>query len=411
MQTAWDAIYAERTRRITSSAIRELLKVTEQPDFISFAGGLPAPEVFPVAEVAEATARILADRGAQALQYGATEGYRPLREWVAEQMTAAGVPASLENVMITTGSQQAIDLIGKVVLNEGDQVVVESPTYLAALQAWSVYGAVYLETPTDGHGMRTAELRRVLMKHPKLIYSLPNFQNPSGVTLSLPRRRRLVELAARSGIPILEDDPYRELRFEGAPLPRMISLESARQEQHSAPYRGNVIYTSTFSKVLAPGLRVGSIVATPPLINKLVQAKQSSDLHTATLNQMVAYELAQDGLLTRQVSHIVEVYRRRRDTMLAAMAEHFPPGTRWTEPHGGMFLWVTLPEGLDAGLLLEEALKEKVAFVPGAPFHPGGGGANTLRLNFSHAAPEAIHQGIARIGRALHRRIGVLTAV
>ena len=411
MQTEWDAVYAERTRRITSSAIRELLKVTEQPDFISFAGGLPASEVFPVAEVAEATARIFAERGAQALQYGATEGYRPLREWIAEHMTAEGVPTSIENVMITTGSQQAIDLIGKVLLDEGDRVVVESPTYLAALQAWNVYGAAYLEVPTDGQGMRTGELRRLLLKHPKLIYSLPNFQNPSGVTLSLARRQRLVELAARSGIPILEDDPYRELRFEGQPLPRMILLESARQEQHSAPYRGNVIYTSTFSKVLSPGLRVGSIIAAPPLINKLVQAKQSTDLHTATLTQMVAYELAKDGLLTRQAGRIAEVYRRRRDTMLAAMSLHFPPGTRWTEPHGGMFLWVTLPEGLDAGLLLQAAIKEKVAFVPGAPFHPGGGGANTLRLNFSHATPEEIHQGIARIGRALYQHMGVATAV
>jgi 2-aminoadipate transaminase len=409
MQTEWDTIYAERTGRITSSAIRELLKITEQPDFISFAGGLPAPEVFPVAEVAEATLRILRERGRQALQYGATEGYRPLREWVAEHMTSEGVPTSIENVLITTGSQQAIDLIGKVLIDEGDRVVVESPTYLAALQAWNVYGARYLELPTDDQGMRTGELRQLMQKRPKLIYSLPNFQNPSGATLSLARRQRLVEQAARSGTPILEDDPYRELRFEGKSLPRLISLESARQEQHLAPYQGNVIYTSTFSKVLAPGLRVGSIVAAPPLINKLVQAKQSTDLHTPTLTQMLTYELARDGFLTRHASQIVDVYRKRRDAMLAAMSQHFPPGIRWTEPHGGMFLWVTLPEGLDAALLLRAAVKEKVAFVPGAPFHPGGGGANTLRLNFSNATPEAIHQGIARLGLALHERVGLAT--
>jgi 2-aminoadipate transaminase len=402
MQTQWDDVYAARTERITSSAIRELLKVTEQPDFISFAGGLPAPEVFPVAEVAEAIQNILQERGAQALQYGATEGYSPLRAWVASYMSSQGVPTSIENVLITTGSQQALDLIGKVLIDEGDPVVVESPTYLAALQAWNIYGARYLPVPTDEWGMRTGGLRQVLAKHPKLIYSLPNFQNPSGATLSLSRRQRLIEQAANLGTPILEDDPYRELRFFGKQLPRLISLESARQEQHKAPYQGNVIYASTFSKVLAPGLRVGSIVAAPSLINKLVQAKQSSDLHTPTLNQMLVYELARDGFLERHTTQIIEVYRKRRDTMLAALAEHFPAMTRWTEPEGGMFLWVTLPGNLDATRLLSAAIEEKVAFVPGAPFHPGGGGGNTLRLNFSNATPEAIYEGIARLGSAAH---------
>ncbi|MGO8948113.1 MAG: PLP-dependent aminotransferase family protein [Ktedonobacterales bacterium] len=401
MQTQWDEIYAQRTNRITSSAIRELLKITEQPDFISFAGGMPAPEVFPVAEVGKAAERILRERGAQALQYGATEGYRPLREWIARHMTSQGVPTSIENVLITTGSQQAIDLIGKVLLDEGDVVVVELPTYLAALQAWNVYGARYLPVPTDARGMRTGALRPLMTERHKLIYSLPNFQNPTGATLTLARRQRLVETAARLGTPILEDDPYRELRFEGKPLPRLISLESARQEQHDIPYQGNVIYASTFSKVLAPGLRVGSIVAAPSLINKLVQAKQSTDLHTPTLNQMLAYELAQDGFLQRHVGRIVEVYRQRRDVMLSALAEHFPAGTQWTHPEGGMFLWVTLPQGLDAALLLQAAIKEKVAFVPGAPFHPGNGGANTLRLNFSNAAPEAIREGVGRLGSAV----------
>jgi 2-aminoadipate transaminase len=411
MQTQWDSVYAARTERITSSAIRELLKVTEQPEFISFAGGLPAPEVFPVAEVGEAIHRILEEKGPQALQYGATEGYLPLREWIARYMTGQGVPTSIENVLITTGSQQAIDLLGKVLLDEGDLVVVESPTYLAALQAWNIYGARYLTVPTDEWGMRTGGLRQVLGKRPKLVYTLPNFQNPTGATLSLSRRQRLIEQAAHLGTPILEDDPYRELRFIGKHLPRLISLESARQEQHTAPYQGNVIYASTFSKVLAPGLRVGSIVAAPSLINRLVQAKQSSDLHTPMLNQMLVYELARDGFLERHTGLIIDVYRTRRDSMLAALAEHFPAATRWTEPEGGMFLWVTLPASFDAARLLAIAIEEKVAFVPGAPFHPGGGGANTLRLNFSNATPEAIYDGIARLGAAAHRLMsGAVTA-
>jgi len=403
MQTQWDSVYAARTERITSSAIRELLKVTEQPEFISFAGGLPAPEVFPVAEVGEAINRILEERGQQALQYGATEGYLPLREWVARYMSGQGVPTSVENVLITTGSQQAIDLLGKVLLNEGDPVVVESPTYLAALQAWNIYGARYLPVPTDEWGMRTGGLQQLLAKRPKLLYCLPNFQNPTGATLSLSRRRRLIEQAADQGLPILEDDPYRELRFLGKQLPRLISLESARLEQHTAPYQGNVIYASTFSKVLAPGLRVGSIVAAPSLINRLVQAKQSSDLHTPTLNQMLVYELARDGFLERHTRLIIDVYRKRRDSMLTALAEHFPAETRWTEPEGGMFVWVTLPAPFEAARLLATAIEEKVAFVPGAPFHPGGGGDNTLRLNFSNATAEAIYEGIARLGAAAHR--------
>jgi 2-aminoadipate transaminase len=259
--------------------------------------------------------------------------------------------------------------------------------------------------------MSTSELRQVLAKNPKLIYSLPNFQNPTGVTLSLERRKRLVESAARCGIPIFEDDPYRELRFEGSPLPRIIALESARSEQHQAPYQGNVIYASTFSKVLAPGLRVGSVVAAPKLINKLVQAKQSTDLHTPMLPQMLAYELARDGFLARHAVRIVETYRQRRDAMLAAMAEHFPSSTHWTEPHGGMFLWVTLPPDVDASRILEAAIREKVAFVPGAPFHPGSGGANTLRLNFSNTAPEMIQEGIARLGAVLQERVGLSHAV
>jgi 2-aminoadipate transaminase len=389
---------------MTSSAIRELLKVTEQPDVISFAGGLPAPEAFPVEEIAEAAQRILRDDGPRALQYSATEGYRPLREWVAAEMRAAGVPASVEHVLITTGSQQALDLVGKVFVDPGDELAVETPTYLAALQAFTPYGAQYLSAPSDAQGIRTDELEPLFARRPKLLYTVPTFQNPSGVTLSAARRARLVEMAAKHGIPIMEDEPYRELRFEGRHLPRLISLE-ARRLGDSSDYRGGVLYASTFSKVLSPGLRVGYVVAPAEVIAKLVQAKQSADLNTATLNQMLVYELAASGAIERNTQKVARLYAERRDAMLAALREHFPEGASWTQPAGGLFLWVTLPEHIDTAELLEDAIAQQVAFVPGAPFHPNGGGANTLRLNFSNATPERIHEGINSLGRALHARI------
>lgn len=403
MAFSWNEHFAERTARMTSSAIRELLKVTEQPDFISFGGGLPAPEVFPIAEVAEAAGRILCERGAQALQYGATEGYRPLRDWVAARMTREGLPITAENVLITTGSQQALDLLGKVFIDPGSRVLVESPTYLAALQAWNAYGAEYAQVPADGDGMHTAGLERLLRAHPRFVYCLPNFQNPGGVTLPLARRERLVALAAKHGVPVVEDDPYRELRFEGEHLPRLIQLDAARRDE--SPYAGNVIYTTTFSKILSPGLRVGWVIAAREVIAKLTQAKQGTDLHTAVFNQMIAYELASTGFLERHTKLIVRTYRERRDAMLAALAEEFPASVTWTRPQGGMFLWVTLPVGLDAADLLRDAIEQKVAFVPGAPFHTDGSGANTLRLNFSNASPETIREGIGRLGKALRARL------
>lgn len=404
MTRVWSRRYAKRTLRMTNSAIRELLKVTEQPDVISFAGGLPAPEAFPVEEIAEAAQRILRDDGPRALQYSATEGYRPLREWVAAEMRAAGVPASVEHALITTGSQQALDLVGKVFVDPGDELVVETPTYLAALQAFTPYGAQYLSAPSDAHGIRTDALEALFARRPKLLYTVPTFQNPSGVTLSEARRVRLVEMAAKHGIPIMEDEPYRELRFEGRHLPRLISLEARRMGDSSA-YRGGVLYASTFSKVLSPGMRVGYVVAPADVIAKLVQAKQSTDLNTATFNQMLVYELAASGAIERNTQKVARLYAQRRDAMLAALREHFPEGASWTQPAGGMFLWVTLPEHIDASEVLEEAIAQQVAFVPGAPFHPNGGGANTLRLNFSNAAPERIHEGIARLGRVLRARI------
>jgi 2-aminoadipate transaminase len=391
---------------MTSSAIRELLKVTEHPEFISFAGGLPAPEVFPVTEVATVTERLLRTKGAQALQYGATEGYQPLRAWFAEQMTAEGFPVSVENVLITTGSQQAIYLLGKIFLDPGDLAMVESPTYLATLQAWNSFEARYLDMPADADGIITERLEAMDLSGPKLLYTVPNFHNPTGVTLALERRKHLVELARRHTLLIVEDDPYRELRFEGDALPRLITLDGTARAHGGRGYAGNVISLGTFSKILSPGLRVGWVIAAPQVIAKLVQAKQGVDLHTATLNQMIAYELMASGFLQQHTQLIRDTYRQRRDAMLAALRASFPPGVYWTQPYGGMFLWVTLPRGCDADKILPEAIAQQVAFVPGAPFHANGGGANTFRLNFSNATPEKIAEGIARLGKVLAAHIG-----
>ncbi len=396
----WSERYATRTGRMTSSAIRELLKITEQPGFISFAGGLPAPELFPVEEVAEVAQRVLREAGQVALQYSATEGYRPLRELIARRMTDEGVAATVDNILVTTGSQQAIDLVGKILLDPSDAVVVESPTYLAALQAWNAYEASYIGVPSDQDGMDVELLEEIASRQPKLLYCQPNFQNPTGVTLSRERRERLVDISGRHGLPVLEDDPYRQLRFEGRHLPRLIGLESARQGNHGE-YRGNIISLSTFSKILAPGLRVGWVVAAPEVIAQLTQAKQGTDLHTSTLDQMIAYEMLRTGYLEDHQQLIVRTYRERRDVMLASLAEHFPPEARWTRPEGGMFVWVELPGAIDASELLREAMKQQVAFVPGQGFHVDGSGRNTLRLNFSNSTPAQIHEGVDRLAQAL----------
>ncbi len=403
MQIRWDQQYARRTDRMSSSAIRELLKLTELPDVISFAGGLPAPEVFPVAKISAISQRLLQEAGPQALQYSATEGYRPLRELLAQAASQDGAPVTVDNVLITSGSQQGLDLLGKVLVDEGDTLLAESPTYMGALQAWAPYGAEYVTLPSDENGLILDDLEAVLQKRPKLIYILPNFQNPSGRTLSLQRRHHLIEATTRHGIPVVEDDAYARLRFEGDQLPSLLSL-AAQQSSDETGYTGNIIHLGTFSKILSPGIRLGWIIAPAQLISKLVQAKQGTDLHTPTLTQMLAYEMARAGHIEEHIPLIRNVYRTRRDAMLAALSEHFPADVTWTHPQGGMFLWATLPEGMDSRTILEEAVQEKVAFVPGVAFHPCGGGENTMRLNFSNASPEKIHEGIARLGQVLSRQ-------
>ncbi len=406
-ETLWSQRFAQRTQRITASMIRELLKLTEQPDIISFAGGLPAPEVFPVEEVRAATDRVLRDHGTTALQYTTTEGYRPLRELLVRHMGRYGVDVKPENVLVTSGSQQALDLIGKLLINPGDRVLVEAPTYLGALQAFNAYQADYLPVPIDDDGMDVDALEEQLRGGPKFVYALPNFQNPGGVTLSMERRRRLVERAAHYGIPIVEDDPYGQLRFEGEHLPSLVKLDA---ETHGCAngertFTGNVLYLSTLSKTLAPGLRVAWVVAPEVVISKLVQIKQGADLHSSTFCQYVAYEVAKGGFLDKHVRRIRTVYGERRGAMLRALDRHAPPGVRWTRPDGGLFLWATLPEGFDTLKLLDEAIAEKVAFVPGSAFYPCGGGERTMRLNFSYAAPDVIEEGIKRLSKVIERKM------
>jgi 2-aminoadipate transaminase len=406
MTTPWVYRYAHRTKSLTSSMIRELLKITERPEVISFAGGLPAPELFPREEFKVACCRVLDNHNGQALQYGATEGYLPLREMVARHTERYGIKAKAENVIITAGSQQALDLIAKLLINRGDRVVIEAPTYLGALQAFNVFGPEYMSVPIDEDGMQTDQMEDELRTSPKFIYVLPNFQNPGGVTLSLERRVQLVQLADRYGIPIVEDDPYGQLRYEGEHLPPLLVLDRESLERDPGYELGNVIYTSTFSKTLAPGLRLGWIVAPPEVIHKLVQLKQGADLHTSTFSQMVAYEVAHGGFLDKHVREIRDMYRERRNVMLEALSEYMPEGVSWTHPAGGLFLWATLPKTVDCYELLEVALRNNVAFVPGDSFYPGGKeGRNQMRLNFSNAAPDMICEGIRRLSVAIKEEL------
>jgi 2-aminoadipate transaminase len=310
------------------------------------------------------------------------------------------VKVTPENILITSGSQQALDFLGRVFINQGDHIVVESPTYLGALQAWNAYGAQYISVPSDENGMDVDKLEEALRIGPKFIYVLPNFQNPSGTTLSLERRKKLVELADRYGVPIIEDDPYGQLRFEGEHLPSLVWLDSQYRGDNGT-YTGNVIYLSTFSKLLAPGIRLAWVIAPEQVIRKLVQSKQAADLNTAAFTQMVAYEVGKGGFLDEHVKYIRQVYKERRDVMIEAMEELFPTEVHWTHPEGGMFLWGILPEGMDAADVLKLAIERKVAFVPGASFHPNGGGANTMRINFSYSKPELIREGVGRLGLLL----------
>jgi 2-aminoadipate transaminase len=400
MQTLWDYRFAQRTKWMKGSAIRELLNYSIDKDLISFAGGMPAPTVFPIDEFRTACDTALQEHGVDCLQYGSTDGYFPLREMIARHACRYGINVTADNIIPTSGSQQALDLLGRIFINPGDRILVESPTYLGALQAWIAYGADFISVPVDKDGMQTDKLEHRLRAGVKFIYVLPNFQNPTGLTLSYERRLHLIELADKYGVPIIEDDPYGQLRYEGEHLPAVEVLDSQTRSQTEC-YSGNVIYLSTFSKTLAPGIRLAWVIAPPEIIQKLNLAKQSADLHTSTFNQITAYEVSKGGFINEHVKLIRKVYRERRDTMFDALEEHMPQGISWTHPKGGLFLWVTLPADLDSKEIFKDAIKKKVAFVPGDSFFAEGGGKNTMRLNFSNAKPEMINEGIGRLSSVI----------
>jgi 2-aminoadipate transaminase len=403
MPTPWQQRFAQNAKSTQSSAIRELFKVTANPEVISFGGGLPAPEVFPIQEFQAACDKVLSTNGAMALQYSNSEGYAPLREMIARQMDAFGMKLTPDNVLITTGTQQSIDLISKMLINNAERILVEDPTFLGALQVFSVFGARYVAVPIDDDGLQTDLLPEAFRVGPRFMYIIPTFQNPGGVTLSMKRREALIALSDQYGIPIVEDDPYSALRFEGETLTPLLALDAARLKTADGYAAGNVIYCGSFSKTLAPGLRLAWISAPPEVIAKLVQIKQGADLHTPIFVQMAAYECLRDGFLERHILKIRDVYRDRRNVMLEAMEEHFPKGMEWTRPAGGLFLWAKLPEGMVSAELLRTAIKMNVAFVPGNSFFSvdDKAGERYFRLNFSNMKPERIREGIRRLGQAI----------
>jgi 2-aminoadipate transaminase len=385
--------FSDRAEQLQSSAIREILKVTMRPEVISFAGGLPSPETFPVERMRAAFDKVLSQQGKSALQYGPTDGYAPLREFLADSLSTNDSKILPDQIMMVSGSQQGLDLLGKVLVDEGSKVLVETPSYLGALQAFSVYRPEFESVDTDDHGLVPSSVA-AKGAGARLMYALPNFQNPTGRTLSVERRYELVETCARMGIPLVEDNPYGDLCYSGEPLPKMLNMNP-----------GGVIYMGSFSKVLTPGIRLGYVVGPTPLIRKLEQAKQAADLHTAQLTQMVVYEVIKDGFLSEHIPTIRTLYAKQCNAMLDAMSRHFPEGVQWTKPEGGMFIWVTLPEHMDSKQLLDEAIQQNVAFVPGGPFYANNPAKNTLRLSFVTVSLERINEGIEKLGKLIKAKL------
>lgn len=386
--------FSERISSIKASEIRELLKLTERPDIISFAGGLPAPELFPIEKLEKVSSEVILKEGRAALQYSTTEGYIPLRKAIAEQrMQPANINVSIDNIMITSGSQQGLEFSGKLFLDKDDVVICESPSYLGAINAFKAYQPKFVEIPMDDNGMIMEELEKALELHKnaKFIYTIPDFQNPTGKTMSVDRRKRLVDIATKYSVPILEDCPYSELMFEGERNPSVKSFDKD----------GLVIHLGTFSKTFCPGLRIGWICASEEIIQKYVIIKQGADLQCSSMDQRITANFMEKYDLNEHILNIRNVYRKRRDLMIEGMEKHFPKEIKFTRPMGGLFTWVELREDLDAAVVLEEALKEKVAFVPGGSFFPNGGHKNHFRLNYSNMSEEKIVIGIERLGKVL----------
>ncbi|MBS8261315.1 PLP-dependent aminotransferase family protein [Roseibium polysiphoniae] len=403
--TDWAHLYADRSKRMGASEIRELLKLLDQPDMISFAGGIPDPALFPADAFKHAFEDLFSDGGHQtALQYSVSEGYKPLRDWIAGQMAAIGVPCSAENIMITSGAQQALDYLGKLFLSAGDTALVGWPTYLGALQAFNAYEPAYQRLAPFANMSAQAyrETATAAGGAVKFAYTSADFANPTGETLSLDARNGILDLAGDLDIAVIEDAAYQSLRFDGEALPPLMALDIARCGDIEAT---RTIYCGSFSKTLSPGLRLGWVCAATPVIQKLVLIKQASDLNSSTLNQMVMAKVAM-SCFEEQVTRIRNVYSERRDHMLAALERHMPAGVTWGRPEGGMFLWLQLPETMDAGALMEQSVASaKVAFVPGHAFFADGSGQNCMRLNFTSCGPDRIEEGIARLGRLIAERM------
>ncbi|MBP6337612.1 MAG: PLP-dependent aminotransferase family protein [Vitreoscilla sp.] len=393
-KTPWKL--AQRAARMNPSIIREILKVTEQPGVLSLAGGLPSPESFPIEAMREATATVLRDTPKEALQYAASEGFGPLREWVAAALQAQGQQVQASQVLITTGSQQGLDLVGKVLVDAGAPVAVESPTYLGALQAFSPYEPLFADVAGDADGPLHDAVRRLAHDAPgtRFFYVLPNFQNPTGRVIPAARRQSLVAAAQATHLPLVEDNPYGELWFDEAPPPSMASL-----------WPEGTVYLGSFSKVLAPGLRLGYLVAPPELCPKFLQAKQAADLHTPGFNQRVVYEVIKNGFLDQHVPTIRTRYKAQRDAMAAALTEYLPAGCEWQQPQGGMFFWVRLPAGCHAMALLPKAVEAGVAYVPGEAFYAHQPDVRSVRLSFVTLSPAEIRTAVAALGAVLRKHL------
>lgn len=388
-----DTRFSRRSSMVKASDVRELLKITERPEVISFAGGMPAPELFPIEQMKIVSDRVLGKSGQRALQYSTTEGCLPLREQIVKLMSRTGIGAEANRVLITTGSQQGLDLTGKVFIDEGDTVICEKPTYLAAINAFNAYMPNFAEVGMDEDGMIMEELEECLKVNPdaKFIYTIPDFQNPTGRTMSLDRRKKIIEIAQKFDVVIIEDNPYGELRYEGERLPAIKHFDT----------EGRVVYLGTLSKILSPGLRVGWVYASQDIITKYILFKQGADLHTNTVAQMQASEFMNMYGTEHHIRKLIEVYKGRRDIMTDAISREFPEGIKATKPQGGLFLWLEFPGNINGRDLLKRCLEKNVAFVPGGSFFANGGNENTARLNFSNAKEEKIVEGIERMAEAL----------
>ncbi len=385
-------LYASRTAGMSASEVRALFAVAARPEVVSLAGGMPFVEGLPIDDLEQVMREVLEQHGANALQYVGGQGHLALRERLVTLMHEEDIAADPDDMVITTGAQQALDLVGKIFVDPGDLIAVEAPAYVGALTAFGAYEPAYLQLDIDADGMIVDQLEDALVRgeRPKFVYTCPNFGNPSGVTLSYARRQRLVELCREASVPIIEDNPYGLLRFEGDPIPSLRTLDP-----------DNVLYLGTVSKVFSPGVRVGWALGEPSVVQRLILAKEAADLCGSSLTMLVTERYFSTDRWRRNLSGLVETYRIRRDAMLDAIAEHFPDSATWTRPLGGFYVWVSLPEGIDTRAMLAAAVERRVAYVPGTAFYPDGRGRNQMRLAFCHPTPERIREGVARLGSLL----------